>query len=615
MQAAYVSCMNVDKIASVGRKPLQEDIQKLVEMFPVSDTALATKSAVVPASPNIDKRNLATTLAYFVSQDTETPLRLSPSTDVKNPDKTILTISENGLGLYYKGNYADARITSVYQTTIASMFNLILGDGPQNSTSATVPASWTNVAKDVYAFEKSLADIGSSPEEMMDPILSYNPMNVSQIAALVPSVDWPWFLAKALPPGMQVPEPLMVTSKDYLPKLEALLQKTSPKTIQSYLAWTMIRNKYESLDNAYQQPMKDLDQVLSGVSAATLGDRSNTCVLFVNEKVGEIAGHYFVEKVFGDRGRKEVESIIANLQSTYTKSFPKGALSKMATMDVKVGWSVLNPDTGSPVSLDQYYKALELKDDDYYGNSARAIMFQTQKAFELVGKPVEKRLGKTPQTVNAYYDPSANLIAFPAGILQPPAFHVDNPEYANYGAIGFIAGHEITHGFDNQGHMFDSKGKMENWWTNSTEEAFNARASCFVDQYGNFTIKDPVGKETHLNGQMTLGENLADNGGLKKAFETWQARYKSDPSGKTIKNQRLPGLEALTPEQLFFVSYARVWCSKMRPEALLQQVLTNPHSPAEWRIKGALQNSEYFARAFKCKSGAPMNPVKKCEVW
>ncbi|KAF9367166.1 hypothetical protein CPC16_006878, partial [Podila verticillata] len=145
-----------------------------------------------------------------------------------------------------------------------------------------------------------------------------------------------------------------------------------------------------------------------------------------------------------------------------------------------VGWSVSNPDTGSSVSLDQYYKDLELKDDDFYGNSARMSMFQTQKAFEALGKPVEKRLSMTPQTVNAYYDPSANQIAFPAGILQPPAFHVDNPDYANYGAIGVIAGHEITHGFDNQGHMFDSKGRMENWWTNSTEEAFNTRASCFV---------------------------------------------------------------------------------------------------------------------------------------
>ncbi|KAF9009876.1 hypothetical protein BGZ52_007607 [Haplosporangium bisporale] len=170
----------------------------------------------------------------------------------------------------------------------------------------------------------------------------------------------------------------------------------------------------------------------------------------------------------------------------------------------------------------KYYKGLELKDDDVYGNSARTSMFQTQKAFETLGNPVDKRLSMTPQTVNAYYDPSANRIAFLAGILQPPAFHIDNPDYANYGAIGVIAGHEITHGFDNQSHLFDSKGRMEN--------------------YGNFTIKDPVGKETHLNGQMTLGENLTDNGGLKKAFETWQARYKSDPSGKTIKNQRLPGL-------------------------------------------------------------------------
>ncbi|KAF9201962.1 Endothelin-converting enzyme 1 [Podila verticillata] len=251
IEAAYVSCMNIDKISSVGRKPLQEDTLKLVEMFPVSDSALATKSTVVPTSPNTDKRTLATTLAYFVSHDFDTPLNLSPATDVKNPDKTILTISENGLGLDFKGNYADAWITSVYQTTIASMFSL--GDGPQNSTSATVLASWTDVAKD------SLAEIGSSPEEMMDPLLTYNPMNVSQIAALAPSVDWPWLLEKALLPGMQVPEPLTVSSKDYLSRLEALLQKTSPKTMQNYLAWTMIRKNQDSLDSAYQQPMKDLD--------------------------------------------------------------------------------------------------------------------------------------------------------------------------------------------------------------------------------------------------------------------------------------------------------------------------------------------------------------------
>ncbi|KAI9241128.1 MAG: hypothetical protein BYD32DRAFT_458246 [Podila humilis] len=411
--------MNVDKISSVGRKPLQEDTLKLVEMFPVSDSALATKSTVVPTSPNTDKRTLATTLAYFVSHDFDIPLSLSPATDVKNPDKTILAISENGLGLDFKGNYADAWITSVYQTTIASMFSL--GDGPQNSTSATVLASWTDVAKDV------------------------------QIAALSPSVDWPWLLEKALLPGMQVPEPLTVSSKDYLSRLEALLQKTSPKTIQNYLAWTMIRKNQDSLDN----------------DAARRADKD------------------------GDHGRQ-------------------GRV---------VG---LEPGYGSSVLLDQYYKGLELKDDDVYGNSARTSMFQTQKAFKTLGNPVDKRLSMTPQTVNAYYDPSANQIAFLAGILQPPAFHVDKPDYANYGAIGVIAGHEITHGFDNQSHLFDSKGRMEN--------------------YGNFTIKDPVGKETHLNGQMTLGENLTDNGGLKKAFETWQARYKSDPSGKTIKNQRLPGL-------------------------------------------------------------------------
>ncbi|KAF9319009.1 hypothetical protein BG003_010058 [Podila horticola] len=623
MQAAYVSCMNVDKIAGVGRNPLQDDIQKLIQMFPVTDSALVTKSASAPASPYTDKQNLAATLGYFTSQGLDTPVGLYASTDVKNPDKTVLEISEDGLGLDSKSNYADERITSVYQTTIASMFNLILGDGPQNSTVST---SWADVANDVYAFEKSLAEISSNPEDTMDPLQTYNPMNVSQIAALTPSIDWPLFLEKALPPGTKVPEPLTVSSIDFLPKLETLLQRTSPRTMQSYFAWAMIRKYQGGLDRAYQQPIKNLDQVLNGVSASTVDDRSKICVNFVNRNVGELPGHYFVQQVFSGDSRKEVESIIANLQKTYTKSFPKyawldkttlqGALTKMAAMGVKVGWSVSDPDTGSSVSLDQYYKALELKDDDYYGNSVRASTWRTQKEFGILGKPVDnKPLGMPPQTVNAYYDPSANQISFPAGILRPPAFHVENPDYANYGAIGVIAGHEITHGFDNQGHMFDSRGKMENWWTNSTEEAFNTRASCFVNQYGNFTIKDPLGKEVHLNGHLTLGENIADNGGLKKAFESWQARYRSDPSGKTIKNPRLPGLEALTPQQLFFVSYARLWCSKVRPEALLQQVMTDPHSPAEWRIKGTVQNSKYFAEAFKCKRGTPMNPVKKCEIW
>ncbi|KAG0085149.1 hypothetical protein BGZ93_000832 [Podila epicladia] len=626
MQAAYASCMKLDKIASVGRKPMQDDIQKLVQMFPVSDSALTTKDTSAPASPTIDKQNLATTLGYFVSQGLDTPLGLYPSTDVKNPEKTVLMIVENGLGLSSKGNYADTRITSVYQSTIASMFNLILGDAPHNSTATTTSTSWTDVAKDVYAFEKSLAEISSSPEDMMDPLHTYNPMHLSQIAAATPSIDWPLLLEKALPPSTIVPEPLTVASKDYLPNLEALLQKTSSKTIQSYLAWSLIRRNHISLDSVYQQPMKELDQVLSGVPASTVDDRSKNCISFVNRNIGELPGHYFVQQVFSGDSRKEVESIIANLQNTYIKSFPnyawldkttlQGALKKMAAMGVKVGWSVSNPNTSSSASLDHYYKALEIKEDDYYGNIVRTSMWQTQREFRVLGKLVDNRsLGMPPQTVNAFYDPTANQISFPAGILQPPAFHVDNPDYANYGAIGVIAGHEITHGFDNQGHIFDSKGKMENWWTNSTEEAFNTRAICFVHQYGNFTIKDPLGKETNLNGHMTLGENIADNGGLNKAFETWQARYRSDPLGKTIKNPRLPGLEALTPEQLFFVSYARLWCSKARPESLLQQVMTDPHSPSEWRIKGALQNSKYFAQAFKCKKGAPMNPVKKCDVW
>ncbi|KAG0364241.1 hypothetical protein BGX24_004722 [Mortierella sp. AD032] len=217
--------------------------------------------------------------------------------------------------------------------------------------------------------------------------------------------------------------------------------------------------------------------------------------------------------------------------------------------------------------------------------------------------------------VNTFYDLTANQIVFPAGILQRPFFHVESPDYVNYGGFGVVAGHEVTHGFDNMGHRFDSVGRLDNWWTNATEKAFNEKAQCLIDQYGNFTVKGPDGKDHNVDGQLTLSENIADNGGLKQSYRAWQTRLKADPSGKKFKNYQLPGLEKYTRKQLFFISYGRLWCSKERPEYLMQLIRTDIHSPSQWRINGAVQNSPEFSQAFKCPAGSPMNPAKKCQVW
>ncbi|KAF9949043.1 Endothelin-converting enzyme 2 [Mortierella alpina] len=248
-------------------------------------------------------------------------------------------------------------------------------------------------------------------------------------------------------------------------------------------------------------------------------------------------------------------------------------------------------------------------------NSVRSIAWETSITFRLLNKPVDKRrIIGFPGAVNAYYSPLMNSIVLPAGILSPPFFHVDHPEYLNYAGIGMVTGHEIGHAFDNEGRKFDSTGRLVNWWSKSSLKVFNRKAQCFVRQYNNFTVQGPGGKSHHVDGARTLGENIADNAGLKKAYEAWQTQFQSDPMSKTHNNKRLPGLDSFTFEQLFFIQFGRVWCSKTKPETDVG-LLADEHSPAKWRINGVAKNSKYFAKAFNCKPGTPMNPIKKCDLF
>ncbi|KAG0197873.1 hypothetical protein BGX28_008635 [Mortierella sp. GBA30] len=649
LQDLYGSCMDEDQIASVGRQPVVAEIQKLLASFPVPDSDLTdARHSTTPqddsesdgsvsqsdaSSATLVKSALTITLAYFNRMGLESMNGFGVSVDDKDPDNYVLELGEGGCGLPSKDYYLEEKITSIYERTVGQMFDLILGDENRkddsvSSTAAVgqVPAKWVDVAKDVLGFETLLAAASTDVEILNDSEKTYNPQSIEQISVATPSIDWSLFLQSVLPSNKRVPERIIVRSPAFQGNLESLLQKTNPKTLQNYFAWNLIRQRAASLGKQYRQPLRILNAALSGVSADIVPDRWKHCVAIIDWQLGDMAGQPFVKTSFKGSSRAQVHDMIESLRSTYLDAFPTlqwldketaaGAARKMKAIVQLIGFSTVSPNVASSDSLSEYFQGFKVDPKDYFGNQMRASIWGAEREFSKLNEPVDKlKMHMTPQTVNAYYSPTENQIVFPAGILQPPFFHAENPEYVNYGAIGVVAGHEITHGFDNRGHLYDSTGRMTNWWTNATEEAFNYKAKCFVEQYGGFTVKGSDGKDYHVNGHLTLGENIADNGGLKQSYKTWLERYRADQKGEKYANYHLPALDHLTPEQLFFISYARLWCSKQRPESAIRQMRTDPHSPAMWRINGAVQNSYDFARAFNCKKGSPMNPARKCDLW
>jgi len=330
--------------------------------------------------------------------------------------------------------------------------------------------------------------------------------------------------------------------------------------------------------------------------------------------------------MFGGDSKKMAENTIEAIKEAFVDNLPNlswlddetrtKAIEKVNAFVQKVGYSTSSPDIRLPVDLAEYYRAVEVDPKKHFDNLVSTARWQSKEMWSQVGQKVDRgRWLMTPQTVNAYYNPPLNEIVFPAGILQSPFFAAHDPEYLNYGGIGLVVGHELTHGFDNTGRQFDSKGRLVQWWSNATIDAFKDKTTCFVDQYSNFTMPTPSGGSVNVNGKLTLGENLADNGGLKQAYQAWKKRFDSDEGGDKYINHLLPGLESLGREKLFYVNFGRVWCQRIRPEAAFERIRTDPHSPARWRVNGAVQNSNHFAKTFQCPSGTPMNPKAKCEMW
>ncbi|KAG0173553.1 hypothetical protein DFQ28_007969 [Apophysomyces sp. BC1034] len=599
----FDSCMNESVIDAHGPEPVYSLLRGVLKQY--------------PAGTRQQDQQLTKTLVYLAKHGISVLFDISVDADPVDPQVSSLAMYQDGLTLPSKEYYARDDIVDTLYDTVAGTMGTVFGKSRE----------WYNweartVAKQVVDFEKSLAEISDFKEDLMDPKAIYNPRTLSEISKLAPTVDWGLYVDDMILPNAPHPDTVIVSSPHYIANLSTLLENTPVRTIQSYFLWKVVEAYSDALSADVRQEVQKLRAKLTGTDAKISKPRWETCLNEVSGSLGFIAGRYYVLDRFGGDAKKKADAFVNSIKDVFVSRLPdltwldsetrEKAVEKVDKLITKMGYPTSSPDVMSPIALSDYYTTLNVDKDDFFGNYVRSRQWAVTKGWREVGKTPDRfKWLMTPMEVNAYYNPSFNEIVFPAGILQHPFFSKDYPEYLNYGGIGSVIGHELTHGFDNSGRQFDADGRLVQWWTNETAQSFDEKAQCFVKQYSEFTVEDGHGKSVHVNGKMTLGENLADNGGLGEAYLAWKQRYHT----KKYNNELLPGLDEFSPEQLFFINFGRIWCRKFTNEQQVQNVLTDEHSPAQWRIIGAIQNSKHFAEVFKCPASSRMNPGHKCELW
>jgi endothelin-converting enzyme/putative endopeptidase len=428
-------------------------------------------------------------------------------------------------------------------------------------------------------------------------------MPVAELVKLAPSIDWKKYLADIGAPVST----LNVTVPDFFKQLESQIKAVPIEDWKVYLTWHAVRAAAPLLPTAFvNENFAFHGKTLMG--AKELRPRWKRCVQYTDSDLGEALGQKYVEMTFGERGKERTLAMVRALTEALetdirqldwmTPDTKKRALEKLHAIVNKIGY---------PEKWRQY--AFDVRKDDPLGNSQRANAFEFKRQLEKIGKPVDKNEWlMTPPTVNAYYEPQNNNINFPAGILQPPFFDAKMDDAVNFGGIGAVIGHELTHGFDDQGSRFDAKGNLDNWWTEKDYKEFEKRTACIEKQYAGYTGVDDL----KLNGKLTLGENVADNGGLRIAYMALM---------DTLAGKKQPAIDGFTPEQRLFLGWGQIWCTNMTNEALRLRVQTDPHSPGRHRVNGVVSNMPEFYKAFGCQAGQPQSTQSMlrgknvCRVW
>ena len=570
----YASCMDESKAESLGSTPLAKDIADINAMASTKDLTLE--------------------IAKLHDGGMSSLFHFGSDQDFKDATKVIISFDQGGLGLpdrdyYLKDDAKTTELRGKYLAHITKMFGLL---GEDAATSAAD-------AKTVLEFETELAKSSQDKVARRNPDNVYHRMSFEELQKLAPNLDWKAFFAAI---SLKEDAGINVSSPDFFRRASELLAQYPLSTWKTYMRWHLARGNSTLLSSAFVNENFDFyGKTLSG--AKELRPRWKRCADLADDDLGEALGRKYVELTFGKDGKDRTLAMVKNIEAALGEDIKaldwmspetkKLALKKLDAIENKIGYPEKWRD----------YSSVEILRGDALGNDRRASSFEFRRDIAKIGKPLDRtEWGMTPPTVNAYYNPSMNNINFPAGILQPPFFDKDLDDAVNYGAIGAVIGHEMTHGFDDQGRRFDGKGNLSDWWTENDAKEFEKRSACLVDQYSQYVATGDV----KLNGKLTLGENTADNGGLRMSFMALEA----ENAGRNI-----PAIDGFTPEQRLFLGWGQVWCTNQTPEHMRLQALTDPHSLEHARVNGVLQNMADFAKAFSCKQGQPMVSANPCRIW
>jgi endothelin-converting enzyme/putative endopeptidase len=575
----FASCMDVAAVEKLGLAPLKPDLE-----------AIAALGSVRALAPLVARLQLATMGFYSEGM----LFGFASSQDFGDSSQQIAFASAGGLGLPDRDYYVktDAKSRELRDAYVAHVQRML-------ALAGDAPAAAARGARTILAIETDLARAALTRVEKRDPHKLHHKLTRAQVQALTPAFDWDAFLAASGVPQVQA---INVTEPAFYRQLEASLRSVPLADWKTYLRWHLVHAKAPYLSQAFvAEDFAFYSKTLRGVQQ--LKPRWKRCVAWVDDYIGEALGQEFVRRTFTPDTKQRALTMTHLIERAMEREITrlpwmspttrKRALEKLHTIVNKIGY----PDKWRD------YGALEIRRGDFYGNIDRAMVFESRRWLHKIGRPVDRtEWMMTPPTVNAYYDPQKNDMNFPAGVLQPPLFDVKLDDAPNYGNTGSTIGHELTHGFDDEGRQFDARGNLRDWWTKADAKAFERHAQCIVDQYARYTVVDDV----KINSKLSLGEDVADLGGTLLAWLAWK---------EATKGQKLEPRDGLTPEQRFFVGFAQWVCENNRPENLRLQAMTNPHSPGRYRINGVVVNLPEFEQAFKCKKGQPMVSERRCRVW
>jgi len=570
----YGACMDEAKVDADGAKPIQSELVKIAMIS--------------------NKQELIAELAHLHRMGIGAGFRFGISPDLHDASMNIAGVGDGGFSLPDRDYYlaSTPRMVETRQKYLEHMKTMLglLGEKPEQAQAD---------ATTIMDFETKFAEASMDRVLMRDPKNRDHKMTVAELAQLAPSFDFNLYFTGA---GSAKFADLNVANPEYMKKFDVLVNSTPLDTWKSYLKWRVLRSRANLLSKPFvEEAFAFNGKYMSGQKE--MEARWKRCTSLTDQSLGEALGPLYVAKAFPPSAKKRMDELVLQIETSMdkdiqqlewmspeTKVAAKGKLDKISN---KIGYPAKWKD----------YSSVKINRNDLLGNVQAATWFEVKRNLDKLGQKVDKsEWGMTPPTVNAYYNPSNNNINFPAGILQPPFFSDAADDAVNYGAIGVVIGHELTHGFDDQGRKFDGDGNLVNWWGPKDGPEFEKRAQCVVDEYSSFS---PV-EGTNLKGKLTLGENTADNGGLKLAYMALMRNIGADAEKKT---------DGFTPAQRLFIGFAQVWCENVTDQRARELALTDPHSPGRFRVIGTVRNSPQFRQAFQCKEGDAMAPANSCSVW